>query len=309
MSPQRTYILGTRGSALALAQTHLVLAALKARHPQITWEVEPIRTTGDRDQTTSLSQIGGQGVFVNEIERALLAGEIDLAVHSLKDVPSVLPDGLALAAMLPREDPRDALVSRTGLTLGELPEGARVGTGSMRRRAQLRAIRADLQLLDIRGNVDTRLRKVQEGTYDAAVLAVAGLRRLGREDAISAVLSPEVMLPAPGQGTIVIQVRDDDDVAVQLVSTLDDPATRAASTAERAFLHVLGAGCRLPIGAYGTVEDSSLRLVGMIGAPDGGRLVRGEICGEIREAEALGNALARQLLIQGGADLLGEEGR
>jgi hydroxymethylbilane synthase len=307
VSQQRTYILGTRGSALALAQSHLVLAALKARHPRIALKVEPIRTTGDRDQTTSLSQIGGQGIFVKEIERALLAGEIDLAVHSLKDVPSVLPDGLALAAMLPREDPRDALVSRAGLTLHELPEGATVGTGSMRRRAQLRAVRADLQLLDIRGNVDTRLLKVQEGAYDAAVLAVAGLCRLGREDAICEILSPEIMLPAPGQGTIVIQVRADDDSAVQLVSTLDDPATRAASTAERAFLQVLGAGCRLPIGAHGTVEDSSLRVVGMIGAPDGRRLVRGELCGEIREAEALGGALARQLLAQGGADLLGEE--
>jgi hydroxymethylbilane synthase len=308
VSPQRTYVLGTRGSALALAQTHLVLEALKARYPQIALKVEPIRTTGDHDQTTSLSQIGGQGIFVKEIERALLAGEIDLAVHSLKDVPSVLPDGLTLAAMLPREDPRDALVSRAGLTLGELPEGATVGTGSMRRRAQLRAIRADLQLLDIRGNVDTRLLKVREGAYDAAVLAVAGLRRLGHEGAIHEILSPEVMLPAPGQGTIVIQVRADDAAAVQLVSTLDDPATRAASVAERAFLHVLGAGCRLPIGAYGTVEDSSLRLVGMIGAPDGRRLVRGELCGEIREAEMLGSNLAGQLLAQGGADLLGEEG-
>jgi hydroxymethylbilane synthase len=308
VSPQRTYVLGTRGSALALAQTHLVLEALKARYPQIALKVEPIRTTGDHDQTTSLSQIGGQGIFVKEIERALLAGEIDLAVHSLKDVPSVLPDGLTLAAMLPREDPRDALISRAGRTLGELPEGATVGTGSMRRRAQLRAIRADLQLLDIRGNVDTRLLKVREGAYDAAVLAVAGLRRLGHEGAIHEILSPEVMLPAPGQGTIVIQVRADDAAAVQLVSTLDDPATRAASVAERAFLHVLGAGCRLPIGAYGTVEDSSLRLVGMIGAPDGRRLVRGELCGEIREAEMLGSNLAGRLLAQGGADLLGEEG-
>jgi hydroxymethylbilane synthase len=264
-----------------------------------------IRTAGDRSRA-SLSEIGGRGVFVAELERALLDGKIDIAVHSLKDMPSESTDGLAVAAVTERADVRDVLVSRQGLTLAALPEGAAVGTGSPRRAVQLLAARPDLRIADIRGNVDTRIRKVEDGQYDAAVLAAAGLARLGLLDRASEVLSTEVMLPAVGQGALAIQVRADDAEAAEMVAVLDDAESHSATAAERAFEARLGGGCHAAMAALGEVKNlgSSLRLRGLVGDSASGRIVRGEVEGSIEDAVPLGVRLAEQLLSQGAAELL-----
>ncbi len=299
----RTLVVGTRGSALAMAQTETVVQLLQAGRPDISIETRQITTGGDRDQHSSLAQIGGQGVFVKEIESALLRREIDLAVHSLKDMPSELPDGLTLAAVLLREDPRDALVSRDGLTLETLPPGARVGTGSLRRRAQLRAHRPDLEIVDLRGNVDTRLRKLHAGEYDAIVLALAGLKRLGRTEATQ-ILPIDVMLPAVGQGVIALEARRDDRRVLSLLHFLHHPPTGLAVTAERAFLAELGVGCRLPVAAYATVEGEQVHLRALVADAEGNRLLKGELVGPTGVAQQLGIDLACQLLAQGAEELL-----
>ncbi len=251
--------------------------------------------------------MGGQGIFVKEIENALLAGSIDLAVHSLKDMPTTPPEGLVLAAILPREDPRDALVSRLGVGLADLPTGARVGTGSLRRQAQVRAFRPDLEIVDLRGNVDTRLRKARTASYDAVILAVAGLIRLGRADEITEILPPEIMLPAVGQGAICVEARADDAEVVSLLSALDDAASRAATAAERAFLRELGGGCHVPIAAYAEIAGDNLWLRGLVADTEARRVVRGEARGSVRAAEPLGRALAQRLLAQGAATFLEPE--
>jgi len=248
----RTFRVGTRGSRLALRQTDIVLDALRSSHPQALFDVRTIHTAGDRSRA-SLSEIGGRGVFVIELERALLAGEIDLAVHSLKDLPSQETPGVIVAAVGLREDPRDALVSRGDVPLRHLAEGAIVGTGSPRRAAQLRALRPDLRIADIRGNVDTRIRKVQEGRYDATVLAAAGLARLGWLDKAAELLPPEVMLPAVGQGALAVQVRADDAEAIDVVQAADDHETHIAVSAERAFERRLGGGCHAAIAAFAVI--------------------------------------------------------
>ncbi len=245
-----TVRLGTRASALAVRQTEEVLAGLRAAHPGLAFEVRPVRTAGDHDQATPLADLGGEGVFVTALENALLAGEIDLAIHSLKDMPAEQPPGLAIGAVLPRADPREALVSRLGLPLEGLPAGGRVGTDSPRRAAQLRAFRPDLQVIGLRGNVDTRLRKARSDEYDAIVLALAGLIRLGQAAAVTAIIPPEIILPAPGQGGIAVEVRAGDGEALELAAALDDAPTRAATTAERSFLQALGAGCHVPVAAH-----------------------------------------------------------
>lgn len=277
---------------------------LQALHPGVTLQIQHIRTEGDRDRQTPLTEIGGQGIFAKEIENALLTRSIDLAVHSLKDMPTVQPEGLTLAAVLPRADARDALVSRLGLPLAELPAGARVGTGSLRRQAQLRALRPDLEVLGLRGNVDTRLRKARSEMYDAVLLAVAGLARLNRADEITQILPPETMLPAVGQGAICVEVRKDDAQTLALLSALDDPATRAATAAERAFLRELGGGCHVPIAAYAEPAGDGLWLRGLVADVEGCRVVRGEARGPASRAEELGRDLARRLLSQGARDLL-----
>ncbi|HEY76376.1 MAG TPA: hydroxymethylbilane synthase [Thermoflexia bacterium] len=294
---------GTRRSALALWQAHWVVERMKRHTPHLQVQVVEVHTLGDRRRDLSLSQAGGVGLFVKELERALLQGEIDLAVHSLKDLPTRLPPGLALAAIPERGDPRDALVSRTGRPLSALPSGARVGTSSRRRAAQLLALRPDLRIADIRGNVDTRLRKVEEGRYDAAILAVAGLVRLGRADRITEVLSPEIMLPAVGQGALAVEVRADDERIRSLVAPLDHSPTRAATTAERAFLARLGGGCHAPVGAYAEVDGHQIHLRALVASPDGRTIIRGARQGATSEAEALGWALAEDLLARG-ADAL-----
>lgn len=300
MAP-RAFVVGTRGSRLALRQTELIIEALRARSPGVKLLVSEIRTEGDRRPDEPLSRIGGQGVFVKELEAALLRGEIDLAVHSLKDVPADLAPGCALAAFPPRADPRDALVTRDRSTLKQLPQGARVGTGSERRAVQLRALRADLVPVEIRGNVDTRVRKVEQGDVDAAVLAVAGLERLGLLERAAEVFAPEAMLPAVGQGALAVEARADDTEALELLAAIDDRSTRLACTAERAFLRRLGGGCRLPFGALASVEGDTLRIRGFISDAGGAHVFRGETSGEGNAAEAIGAQLAQTLLDQGAA--------
>jgi hydroxymethylbilane synthase len=307
----RSFVVGTRGSKLALRQTEIASQALTATNPGLILEPRTIQVSGERS-TASLSEIGGRGVFVIEIESALLAREIDIAVHSLKDLPSEETTGLTIAAVLPREDSRDALFSRSGAQLADLPAGATVATGSPRRAAQVLAARPDVTVSDIRGNVDTRIRKVEEGEYDAAVLAAAGLARLGWLERAAQVFEPEEMLPAVGQGALAIQVRSDDAEALALVAAMDDPATRAAVTAERAFLRRLGGGCHAAIAAYATIghgpsppRRTPLHLRGLVGEVTGGRLLKGEMSGVASEADMLGVRLAEFLIAQGAEEMLG----
>ncbi len=305
----RTFIVGTRGSPLALRQTEIALEALRAAYPGAAFETRTIQVSGERS-TASLSEIGGRGVFVIEIESALLAGEIDIAVHSLKDLPSEETVGLTIGATLPREDPRDALVSRSGARLADLPPGATVATGSPRRAVQVIAARPDVIVSDIRGNVDTRVRKVEDGEYDAVILAAAGLKRLGWLERAAQVFEPEEMLPAVGQGALAVQVRSDDAEALAIVAAMDDPATHAAITAERAFERRLGGGCSAAIGGYATLspgpiaDRAPLLLRGLVGEP-GGRILRAEMEGVASEAEMLGVRLAEYLIGQGAEELLG----
>ncbi|GLC24785.1 hydroxymethylbilane synthase [Roseisolibacter agri] len=299
--------LGTRGSALAMTQARLVAAALRETHPDVAIEIVTITTKGDVRTDVPLAAIGGSGLFATELENALRAGEIDLAVHSAKDLPSTLAADMALAAFLEREDPRDVLVSRAG-TLRELPHGARVGTSSPRRACQLRALRPDLTLLDIRGNVDTRLRKLDAGEYDAIVLAAAGLNRLGLIARATEHLAPADMLPQVGQGAIAVEVRADDARTHALVAALDHARTRAAVVAERAFLARLGAGCAAPTGAHATLHaDGTLTVEGLIGHADG-RTLRVGATGPVEHAATLGAAVAETLLADGGDALLRESG-
>lgn len=295
-------VLGTRGSALARTQSRMVRDALAAAHPGAHVDEQVIATTGDARQDVPLAAIGGQGVFVAEIERALLDGRIDLAVHSAKDLPSALAPGLSIGAVLPRADARDVLVSRAG-TLAALPRGARVGTSSPRRACQLRAVRPDLDLVDVRGNVDTRIAKLDRGDYDAIVLAAAGVTRLGLADRITEYLPLDVLLPMVAQGAIAVEVRTDDADVRTLVAALDHRDTAVAVAAERAFLGRLGAGCRAPLAAHATVDGDRLTISGMIGASDG-RQVRATRSAPAGDAVSSGVALAEQLLADGGAALV-----
>ena len=298
-------VIGTRASKLALVQTHSIRDLLLAAHAGLAVEVEHITTKGDLILDRPLSAIGDKGLFVAEIEEALRAGRIDLAVHSAKDLPSELPTDMLLAAFPPRADARDALIARGHLRLADLPQGAHVGTSSLRRACQLRALRPDLRISDLRGNVDTRLRKLHEGQYDAIVLAAAGLERLGWGDEISEYLDPSVMLPAVSQGILGIEIRADDQVTAARLSALDDLSARVAATAERAFLARIGGGCQVPIGAYAQLSGTTLTLAGLIGARDG-RLVRGELAGPANDPAAVGAQLADDLLDRGGRALLGK---
>lgn len=306
MSTQ-TIVVGTRGSALALWQTRHVVERLQATRPDLEFHVEIIQTRGDLVRDRALSEVGGKGLFVKEIENALLSGAIDLAVHSLKDMPTGQPQGLSLGAILERADPRDALVVRGGRgALDSLPLGARLGTSSLRRRAQLLAARPDLQVLDLRGNVDTRLRKLNEGQYDAIVLAAAGLERLGHALAISQMLPVDLVLPAVGQGALCIEVREDDKGTQSLISPLDHPPTRWATEAERAFLRRLEGGCQVPIGALAQVEGDRISLRGLIGRPDGTRIVCDQVSGSVVGATRWAMDLAERLLAAGGQEILRE---
>lgn len=304
--------LGTRRSALATTQARHVADAITATTGRAV-ELVPVTTYGDTSRE-ALARIGGTGVFVNALRDALLQGIVDLAVHSLKDLPTADPDGLLLAAVPPREDPRDALVARDGLTLGELPPGSRVGTGSPRRAAQLRALGMDLDVVAIRGNVDTRLRLVADGEVDAVVLARAGLARLGRLDAVTEVIDPIQMLPAPGQGALAVECRTPDTPAdasiADALAGLDDAASRLAVAAERTLLATLEAGCSAPVGAYGEAAEGEhvpeLYLRAVVVSGDGSASVRLSATGPLDEAARIGRDLASELLAEGAADLMWE---
>jgi hydroxymethylbilane synthase len=286
--------IGTRGSMLALRQTEAVVRAIRAAWPSVRCDVLPITTTGDRDLDRPIPAFGGKGVFTAEIEAALARGEIQLAVHSLKDLPTAKRPGLAIGAILRREDWADALVARGARGFASLPQGARVGTSSLRRAAQLRAARPDLQVESIRGNVETRLRKLDEGLFEAVVLALAGLRRVGLEARVTEPLPAEVMLPAPGQGALAVQCRDDDEAAARLLAPIDDAPTRAAVTAERAFLASLEAGCSAPVAALAEVRDGRLEIQGLLATGDGSAVWRVSGSGDPEEPVELGTRLARE---------------
>jgi hydroxymethylbilane synthase len=305
LSPSRTLTLGTRASKLALVQTEIVRMALNATHPALDISVEHITTRGDIVLDRPLNMVGGKGLFITEIEEALRTGQIDLAVHSAKDLPSELASDMQLGAISLRADPRDAVVSQTGARLNELPAGARIGTSSVRRACQLRQLRPDATILDLRGNVDTRLRKLHEGQYDAIILAAAGLDRLGLAHEIAERLEPDVMIPAVAQGALSVECRLGDEPIIRLLAPLNDDATRTAVLAERAFLATLGGSCSVPAAAYAHIQGDSLTIIGMIGAADG-RIVRGRRSGPITQAQSLGRRLAKSLLARGGAALLAE---
>jgi hydroxymethylbilane synthase len=296
--------LGTRASALARAQTELVVGLLTAAWPGLRCVSKVIATAGDRTQATGepLPEIGGKGLFTAELERALRDGEIDLAVHSLKDLPTEDAPGVVVGAVTAREDVRDCLVAREAGSLAELPAGARVGTSSLRRSSQLRALRPDLDVRSIRGNVDTRVRKVADGEFEAAVLAAAGVLRIGLEGAVTEWLSPETMLPAPGQGALAVQCRSGDDALLGMLGPLDDPAARAETTAEREFLRALGGGCAAPVAALAAIATTPrVRLQGLVATVDGAEMVRVQGEGEPRE---LGGRLAEEALAAGADRIL-----
>ncbi len=303
MTATRTLRVGTRGSLLARAQTDAVVAAVAAPV-----EIVPIVTDGDRS-TAALEQIGGTGVFVSALRSALLQGEIDVAVHSYKDLPTGEAEGIVIAAVPRREDPRDALVARDGLMLGQLPAGSRIGTGSPRRAAQLRALGLGFEIVPMRGNVDTRLRRVGEGAVDAVVLALAGLRRLGRDAEVTEILDPIQVLPAPGQGALAVECRASDTAAVLALRVIDDADTRAAVTAERAVLAELEAGCTAPVAALAEIAEGDdgpeVFLRGSVTAPDGSRAVRLSSTGPVTDAEGVGRRLAAELIAEGADKMMG----
>jgi hydroxymethylbilane synthase len=322
----RTLVIGTRGSQLAVWQAEHVAGQLREALPAVSVRLERIRTTGDKIQDVPLAHVGGKALFVKEIEEALLAGRVDLAVHSMKDVPTELPAGLTIGAIPLRESPVDVLISRTGSRLGDLPRGARVGTSSLRRQAQLLHHRADLVVVGLRGNLDTRIRKLDSEGLDAIVLAAAGVKRLGLDRLVTEVLPPEIVLPAIGQGALGIEVREqrrdgrgagapgehgskgaersrEPDVA-ELVRVLDHFESHTAVRAERGMLRRLGGGCQVPIAALATMEGKGVFLRGLIASTDGTTVIRGEVRGTTAEPEMLGRALAEDLLDRGGLAIL-----
>lgn len=298
--------IGTRASQLALFQANWVKERLEQAHSFLKVTLVKIKTTGDRIQDAPLAKIGGKGLFVKEIEEALLAKKIDLAVHSIKDVPTEFPEGLHLSAITKREDPRDAFISRGGLSLKDLPQGARVGTSSLRRQAQLLHFRNDLQLIPLRGNLDTRLKKLKTLNLDGIVLASAGLRRLGLEANVTEYLPTEISLPAIGQGALGIETRVGDEEVEEKIRFLNDPDASISVSAERAFLRRLEGGCQVPIAAYAWIVNLTLQIDGLVGTIDGKRLIRHHLEGPAEKAEALGVELAEILLKTGAKEILDE---
>ena len=301
-----TLVLGTRGSKLALCQSEWFRSKVQEVVPEVRVELKKVQTSGDKILDVPLAKIGGKGLFVKEIEDALLTGEIDFAVHSMKDVPAQLPEGLDILCVPPREDARDALISREGSSFQDLPFGATIGTASLRRQAQLLQARPELKIAMLRGNLDTRLRKLKEGQFDAIVLAAAGLHRLGWSQTITEYLSPVLSLPAIGQGALGIEGRSDDQFVGSVLSRLNDHATHTTVTAERAFLRRLEGGCQVPIAAHATLSGEQLVVEGLVATVDGKTVLRDRIEGTGREADALGVQLAERLLNRGGDQILRE---
>lgn len=297
-------IIGTRASELALAQAHWVAARLKENHPEIEFVLKEIKTKGDKLLEVALSKIGDKGLFVKEIETALLAGEVDLAVHSMKDLPTFLEEGLEIGAITEREDVRDALISKRGLKLAQLPAGSLIGTSSLRRKAQLLSQRPDLKIVDLRGNLNTRFRKLEETDLDAIVLAAAGVKRLGWEERITEFLSPDWILPAVGQGALGIEIREKDDYIKSITQCLNSPTVFWSVLGERAFLRTLEGGCQIPIGCLGELKDGELTIRGVVASLDGKELLRKEIKGKLEDSELLGKELAQNLLHLGAKDIL-----
>lgn len=296
--------IGTRGSKLALAQSLWIKERIETAYPHVQIKIVKIKTTGDKILDSPLSKIGGKGLFVKEIEEALLDKRIDLAVHSMKDIPAQLPKGLILSAFPKREDPFDALISENDFSFHSLPRGAKVGTGSLRRSAQLLHVRPDLELVPVRGNVDTRLKKMEAGEFEAVILAAAGLKRLGMNDRITQVIPAGQILPAIGQGALGLEVREADEKTIGLLSFLNHKETERTVRAERAFLKELGGGCQVPIAAYARLVKGDIHLEGLVAELDGSKLIRDEIIGELDRAEEIGVALAQRLLASGAGKIL-----
>ncbi len=297
--------IGTRASRLALAQTGQVREALQAAFPGLRLELVPIKTTGDKIPDAPLSRIGGKGLFTKEIERELAAGRVDMAVHSMKDMPTELPAGLKIGAVTRRLDPLDVFISRQGKSLAGLKQGGAIATGSMRRKAQLLAYNPGLEVLDIRGNVETRLRKMRANTHiDGVILARAGLERLGISDAAAETVPAHIIMPAVGQAALAVEIRDGDPFMQEIVSPLDHPESNIAVSCERAFLYELGGGCQVPIAALAGITKGALRLEGLVASLDGGTVFRGVVSGAPENFNTMGKSLARKLLDDGAGDIL-----
>ena len=292
--------IGSRGSQLALWQANHIADLLRGRSHQV--EIEIIKTTGDKITDVALAKVGTKGMFTKEIEEALADGRVDLAVHSLKDLPTAVPPGFEIAAITKRENPRDVFCSRKYESIDQLPQGARVGTSSLRRQAQLKALRPDLKIFPLRGNVDTRLRKLEAGEYDAVILAAAGLNRLGKTELVKQVIGAEIMCPAAGQGALGIEIRAGDSQIRQHLTFLDDAAARATTTCERALLNKLGGGCQVPIGAFAEMRDGRLHLEGVVADPDGSKVIREASDGS--DPVQLGELVGDTLLRRGGEEIL-----
>lgn len=304
----RIFRVASRRSALALQQTHWVIGKLRSNHPNVTFEVVPVTTKGDQILDVTLSKVGGKGLFVSEIEATILDGSADFAVHSLKDVPSELATGLGLTAFPLRADARDALISKSGACLAEIPSGGRIGTSSLRRVAQLAERRPDLDYVSVRGNIDTRLRKLRDGEYDAIILAAAGLQRMGWADQITEYLEPDICLPAVGQGVLGIESRLDDFELADLLKSLTDDQTEIVATAERALLKRLNGSCKVPVAGYATMVAGGemLQLRGLVASPDGRRVIRAEALGV--NPLTVAESVANQLIAEGARELLKEFG-
>ena len=298
--------IGTRGSQLALWQANWVKEQLVHKHPGLDVEIHTIKTTGDKILDVPLAKVGGKGLFVKEIEEALLNNSVDLAVHSMKDVPTELPQRLGIVATSKREDPRDAVLGRQPTPILKLPQGAKIGTSSLRRQAQLLAARPDFTIEPLRGNINTRLRKLKEGMYDAIILAMAGVKRLGWENEVTEVIETDIMLPAIGQGALGIEARLDDENTLDQIAFLNDDATGLCVAAERAFLHRLEGGCQVPIAAYAVREGDEILLTGLVGSVDGTRIIKELDRGPADDATKLGETLASRILGAGGREILEE---
>lgn len=300
----REFVIGSRGSALALWQTHHVASLMRSHHPQIDIRIEIIHTKGDKILDVALSRIGDRALFTKELEVALMEGSIDMAVHSLKDLPTMLPDGLTIGAIGERHEPNDALVAEQGMTIDSLPHGATVATSSLRRRAQLLALRPDLDIVDVRGNVQTRLDRRRENGWEGMILALPGLARLNLMHEIAQVIPVDVMIPAVGQGALAIEVRGDDEEMLAKLATIEHEATRIAVTAERALLRSLEGGCQVPIGAYAKFDGAMLTMDAIVASIDGTATIRRSMASETKDAERLGTRLAQALVDAGAGELL-----
>jgi hydroxymethylbilane synthase len=299
-------IIGSRGSKLAMTQTEWVRDQIRSYRPDLEFHIKKISTSGDKITDVPLAKVGGKGLFTKEIENELLADDIDLAVHSMKDLPTELPNGLTIGAAPEREDARDVLVSRNNMKFSELKDDAVIGTCSLRRRSQLLAVRPELQVTDLRGNLDTRLRKIEEGQFDAVVLAAAGIRRLGREEVIADYLDLDVLIPAVGQGALCIEIRKNNPFVEKLLEPLRHRETELAVRAERALMAELEGGCQVPVGGHARFENGALVLYGVVGSLYGERLIRAQDSGNPEEPEELGKHVANQLLMMGAKEILDE---